>query len=174
MEYVMVPVPEEHREAVQRLLTMKSMMRPMEIGGAAEWIEALLPHTDEFARSILRAVARAGLEERPLELAEVGAECDVSELEVLGKLVELNALSGELGVVPVLLMPFQAPTAALEPAEDSDADAAPEDDTVPDETWILAVPRAVAEVIETHMNGHPNAADQTATVTPPAAGTPSG
>ena len=92
MGYVMMPVPEEHVEAV-----MQFILRTMATASLEPWdleaVSTLWDGVDEATRSLLAFVARAALEDIELSDAEVAAKVQLSVRETIGMMNELSGLT---------------------------------------------------------------------------------
>lgn len=91
MEYVMVPVPEECLEAVQRYLQWGLR------GGVTEtWdpevVQAIWDEVDADVRSLLVVAAESNRAHEPLTLADAAERLGMSHRSVVGTVVEVNAL----------------------------------------------------------------------------------
>lgn len=89
MSYVLVPVPEEHVEAVTQYARWGVSRSP-----AGAWDQAaiaeLLRDFDEQARGLVVSAAEAVLDEGPLTVGAAARVTDCSVLEVLGLQLEIN------------------------------------------------------------------------------------
>jgi hypothetical protein len=109
MEYVMVPVPEEHADTVMNHLRW-NVGKP---AVADRWDEAsiadLVEQADAPTRALLGAVAMAELDERELTVTEAAGLLEVSEREVVGTVIELNQLHQVPGAPTFVLMMREVP-----------------------------------------------------------------
>src|SRR5688572_1536476 len=92
MEYVMVPVPEEHIAEVNKFL-MEADMRArasargtVEVAAVAEMMQALNP----LSREVLFRASVAALKEDPLTLRDLAREIKGTEYEVMGVVHQLS------------------------------------------------------------------------------------
>jgi hypothetical protein len=108
MGYVMVPVPEEHVEAV-----MQFVLREMARASLQPWDEPsvtqVYEEVDEATRSLLAFVARATLEGVDLSDAEAAAKIQLTAREAIGIVNELQVLTRDASRPPLL-----SPRAATE------------------------------------------------------------
>jgi hypothetical protein len=106
MEYVMVPVPEEHVAEVEKFLqlnTMKTASKVLDHDTAAR----LLGGLEEHARAFLLQAAEAADERVAFTVGDAAEAAGCTEREVLGLTVELNNAFSDAGgpqltVVPML------------------------------------------------------------------------
>jgi len=94
MGYVMMPVPEEHVEAV-----MQFVLRAMAKASLTPWdhesLGTVWEEIDEPTRSLLAFVGRAAVEDIELSDAEAAARIQLSVREVIGMMNELSTLTSE-------------------------------------------------------------------------------
>jgi hypothetical protein len=90
--YVMVPVPEEHVEAV-----MQFILRAVAQASLEEWdaesLEKLWGDLDEVARSLLSYTARAASAGNELDIADAAQQMQVNQREVMAIVNELANLA---------------------------------------------------------------------------------
>lgn len=101
MPYVMMPVPEEHVEAVMQFV-LRTMSRAAQEPWDSESISQLFDEVDEASRSLLAFVARAALEGVDLSDVEVARKLQLTVRETSGILNELNSSTREANR-PVLI-----------------------------------------------------------------------
>jgi hypothetical protein len=103
MGYVMMPVPEEHVEAV-----MQFVLREMAKASLQPWdhesLTQLYEEVDEASRSLLAFVARATTEGINLSDVEAAAKIQLTARETVGIVNEVQTLTRESGR-PALLSP---------------------------------------------------------------------
>jgi hypothetical protein len=106
MQYVMVPVPPELVAQVEHYLAWNTgrAESTWDHDAAARFLDALDPR----GRSLLVQAADASFDARILTCAEVAAALDCSELEVLGRAIELNESCRRAGG-PVFLVTANVP-----------------------------------------------------------------
>jgi hypothetical protein len=92
MPYVMVPVPEEHVEAV-----MQFVIRAIARSSIEEWDEAsigeLYHGIDEVSRSLVAFVARSAGDGKELDVLEAARQIQMTPREVTGIVNELTGLN---------------------------------------------------------------------------------
>jgi hypothetical protein len=92
MPYVMVPVPEEHVEAV-----MQFVIRAIQKASVEPWDEAsiqdLYHGIDEVSRSLVAFVARSAVEGKELDQAEAARQIQMTPREVNGIVNELTSMN---------------------------------------------------------------------------------
>ena len=92
MPYVMVPVPEEHVEAV-----MQFVLRAIARASIGPWdkdlINELWSEIDESSRSLISFVARASASGNELDVADAARKLQVTPRETNAIVVELNNLA---------------------------------------------------------------------------------
>lgn len=101
MPYVMVPVPEEHVEAVMQFV-LRAITRASLEPWDPESIAEVYLELDEVSRSLLAFVARAAADGRELDVLEGARQIQMTPREVTGILNELNALTRESNRPPLL------------------------------------------------------------------------
>lgn len=96
MGYVMLPVPEEHVEAV-----MQFVLREMARASLQPWDDAsvsqVYEEVDEATRSLLAFVARATTDGSDLSDAEAAAKIQLTVRETVGIMNELQVMTREAG-----------------------------------------------------------------------------
>jgi hypothetical protein len=92
MPYVMMPVPEEHVEAVMDFV-LRAIARSSIVPWDADSIGELFAEVDEASRSVLAFVARAVLADKDLSEQELATQMQMSAREVAGLSNELIARS---------------------------------------------------------------------------------
>ena len=92
MPYVMVPVPDEHVEAVMQFV-LRAVARAAEQPWDAESVAKLFNEIDEASRSLLAFVARASVEDRELDTTEAARLVQLTPREVVGIANELSSLA---------------------------------------------------------------------------------
>jgi hypothetical protein len=92
MPYVMVPVPEEHVEAV-----MQFVIRAIQKASVEPWdedsIQGLYHGIDEVSRSLVAFVARSAVEGKELDQTEAARQIQMTPREVNGIVNELAQLT---------------------------------------------------------------------------------
>jgi hypothetical protein len=101
MPYVMMPVPEEHVEAVMQFV-LRTMSRAAQEAWDTDSVTQLFDEVDEASRSLLAFVARASLEGVDLADAEAARKLQLTVRETSGIMNELNASTREANR-PVLI-----------------------------------------------------------------------
>ena len=92
MGYVMIPVPEDHVEAVMQFV-LREIARASLEDWDADTISQTFDETDEATRSLLAFVARAAGDGLELTDVEVAGKIQLTVREVLGIVNELSALT---------------------------------------------------------------------------------
>ena len=95
MGYVMMPVPEEHVEAVMQFVLRaiaKASLEPWDLASAT----SLYEEVDEATRSLVAFVARAAAEGVDLSDAETAAKIQLNVRETLGIVNELSSRTRDL------------------------------------------------------------------------------
>ncbi len=92
MPYVMVPVPEEHVEAV-----MQFVIRAIARASVEPWDEASIDELyrgiDEVSRSLVAFVARSAADGKELDVREAARQIQMTPREVTGIVNELTTLN---------------------------------------------------------------------------------
>ena len=91
----MVPVPEEHVEEVMQFM-LRAMARANLVSWDAEAVIELFDQTDEFGRSLMAFVARAGANGRGLPEADATKLLQLRPRETIAVLQEINTLSRDM------------------------------------------------------------------------------
>ncbi len=92
MPYVMMPVPEEHVEAVMQFV-LRAVARASIKPWDAESVAQIFEEVDESTRSLLAFVARAALENGELADVDAARMLQITVREVAGIMNELVALT---------------------------------------------------------------------------------
>jgi hypothetical protein len=95
MQYVMVPVPEEHVEEVMQFI-LRAIARASIEPWDAESVTQVFHQIDEEARSLLAFVARAASDGSDLDAAEAARKIQLTVRESLGIMNDLNAIRREV------------------------------------------------------------------------------
>jgi len=103
MGYVMMPVPEEHVEAVMQFV-LRAMARASLEPWDLESVTKVYEEVDEASRSLLAFVARAAVDGVDLSDAEAAAKIQLSVRETVGMMNELSNLTRDANR-PALLSP---------------------------------------------------------------------
>jgi hypothetical protein len=103
MEYVMVPVPEEHLAEVNQFLKWGLVTLPTIEGWDQDAIARFLGELEEPSRSFLLLVAKASAEFTVLTIQDAGEASGRSVHEVLGMVVTLNEAIRAAGGPPIAL-----------------------------------------------------------------------
>jgi hypothetical protein len=90
MPYVMVPVPEEHVEAVMGF-TLRAIARASVVPWDGDSINQFFGEVDEATRSLLAFVARGSADGGELDAADVARKVQLTQREVLGIMNEMNS-----------------------------------------------------------------------------------
>jgi hypothetical protein len=114
MEYVMVPVPEEHVGDVENFLRVRTA-KAMETGLDQEAAARLLHELDEHARRVLLDTASAAEEGVVRTIGDAAKAAGCTEREVLGLLVELNSTVASAGGPPLTVIPVLRTNSATRP-----------------------------------------------------------
>ena len=101
--HVMVPVPQEHVEAVQEYLRWQAGPRPISVPHA-EAITAACQDLDDASWDLLDIVHRALVDKDFLSTGEVAEQLGVSHREVMGTIVEINERARLAGGPPIMLL----------------------------------------------------------------------
>jgi hypothetical protein len=94
MPYVMMPVPEEHVEAVMNFI-LRAIARASIEPWDAESVNKIFAEVDEASRSLLAFVARDSVEGSELDAAEEARKVQLTVREVVGIMNELNTVTRE-------------------------------------------------------------------------------
>jgi hypothetical protein len=129
MEYVMVPVPEEHVAEVAQYLQWSTAKLPSDVWDP-DAISSFLQGLDQQARLLLLRAAECAEEVTVLTIPDAAEAAGCSEREILGLMMELNARIGAAGGPP-----FALATAVI----DGTTEIGPR-------AWTLNMPGAVAEL----------------------------
>lgn len=97
MQYVMVPVPEEHVAEVQRYVTWGPLLKVMEEGTDPAIVGEIVGRADPVALSLLIELALAAENGETVTLAEASRRLDRPVRELVGVVSELNDQSVALG-----------------------------------------------------------------------------
>ena len=90
MPYVMVPVPEEHVEAVMQFV-LRAIARASVESWDSESVDGLWAELDEASRSLLSFVARAALAGLELDVTEAARKLEIKPREINAIVTELNS-----------------------------------------------------------------------------------
>jgi hypothetical protein len=101
MPYVMMPVPEEHVEAVMNFV-LRAIARAAIDPWDEESVGRVFLEVDEAARSLLSFVARAAADGSDLDAGEAARKIQLTVREVLGIMNELNATNREANRPPLI------------------------------------------------------------------------
>jgi hypothetical protein len=104
MEYVMVPVPEEHVAEVQKFIA-KSIVAPVQDGSDPGAVTRLIGDLDERTRAVLLFTAKAADEGLDVTVQGASEAIGCSEHEVLGLCTELNVAVADAGGPGLTLVP---------------------------------------------------------------------
>ena len=113
VEYVMVPVPEEHAEAVMNYLRW-NVGKPPPIPFDEASIARMYDLADDLSRALLSVVSSATVTDRELTVAEASDMIGCSDRETVGLTVELNHLTQVEGGPPFVVMLKETPPPAGE------------------------------------------------------------
>jgi hypothetical protein len=103
MPYVMVPVPEEHVEAVMQFI-LRSLARASMDDWDSDSIGEMWHDVDEACRSVLAFVARASLGGAELDVNEVARKLQLTPRETAAVVNELNNVAREANRPAFILM----------------------------------------------------------------------
>jgi hypothetical protein len=103
MEYVMVPVPEEHADAVITYMRW-NVGKPPPFPLDEEAVTRVLGEFDEPCLQVLGLVANATIQDEEITVAAVALTMDVSERTVVGIASEINNLVPAAGGPPIVLL----------------------------------------------------------------------
>ncbi len=92
MPYVMMPVPEEHVEAVMNFI-LRAIARASIEPWDAESVNTIFGEVDEASRSLLAFVARDAADSNEIDAAEVARKVQLTVREIIGIMNELNTLT---------------------------------------------------------------------------------
>ncbi len=92
MPYVMMPVPEEHVEAVMQFI-LRAIARASVEPWDSESINNVFAEVDEASKSLLAFVARAAVEEGELLDQDAARRLQLTVREAVGIMNEVNALA---------------------------------------------------------------------------------
>jgi len=92
MSYVMVPVPEEHVEAVMQFV-LRAIARANIEAWTEESVTEVYGEIDEASRSLLAVVARLAASGDAVDAAEAARQIQLNQREAVGIVNELNALT---------------------------------------------------------------------------------
>jgi hypothetical protein len=101
MPYVMMPVPEEHVEAVMQFV-LRAIARASVLPWDAESITDVFVEVDEASRSLLAFVARASVDDGELADADAARRLQLTVREVVGIMNEVNALARDANRPPLI------------------------------------------------------------------------
>ena len=101
MGYVMVPVPEEHVEAVERYLRWGVGRSKLDLDSQA--LAEILRSVDDEERELLGLVARRVLDEMPLSIKQVQSRFGWNSREVVAAMLDVNQHAVARGQDPQLL-----------------------------------------------------------------------
>jgi len=133
-EYVMVPVPEELVDQVQRHLqwTIAGSRSGPDDAGA---VKRLLAYANETERSLLLFVAEATLSgHHHLALEDVAAAINGSDYEALGMTFDLNSQCIRFGGPGFAIMPRRVPS---DPSIET-----------PDDPWLIFMSKRIAMLVK--------------------------
>ncbi len=94
MPYVMVPVPEEHVEAVMQFI-LRSLARASMDDWDSDSLSKTWKDVDEACRSVLSFVARASLAGAELDVNEAARKLQLTPRETAAVVNELNSVARE-------------------------------------------------------------------------------
>jgi hypothetical protein len=103
MPYVMVPVPEEHVEAVMQFV-VRSIGRASEVPWDSDAVQETFDAIDEMSRSLIAFVARSTVDDRELDIEEGGRLLQLTPREVMSVANAMSAQNREDNRPPLLRM----------------------------------------------------------------------